>query len=103
MLLIIIISRFILFGARKNADGTPLHYSFYVNTKYITPEGMEDPNFVKQSWKEAYDAGHEIGVHTHSHPHGRDFSIGKWEKEMQQCIDMLTQTDGLSIPRNELI
>ncbi len=64
---------------------------------------MEGPNFVKQSWKEAYDAGHEIGVHTHSHPHGRDFSIGKWEKEMQQCIDMLTQTDGLSIPRNELI
>ena len=38
-----------LFGARKNADGTPLHYSFYVNTKYITAEGMEDPNLVKQS------------------------------------------------------
>jgi Polysaccharide deacetylase len=92
-----------LFGARKNSDGTPLHYSFYVNTKYITTEGMEDPNFVKQSWKEAYDAGHEIGVHTHSHPHGRDFSVGKWEKEMQQCIDMLTQADGLAIPRNELI
>ncbi len=102
-----------LFAARKNVDGTPIHYSFYVNTKYITSEKtkdayitsdeMEDPNFVKQSWKEAYDAGHEIGVHTHSHPHGRDFSIGKWEKEMQQCIDMLTQTDGLAIPRNELI
>lgn len=102
-----------LFAARKNADGTPLHYSFYVNTKYITAEGtkdayvtsdeMEDPNLVKQSWKEAYDAGHEIGVHTHSHPHGRDFSVGQWEKEMQQCIDMLTQTDGLAIPRKELI
>jgi hypothetical protein len=83
-----------LFAARRNPagtgsvstfDGQPLHYSFYVNTKYITPEGKEDPAYVKQAWKEAIDHGHEIGVHTHSHPHGREFSVDQWQREMRSA------------------
>lgn len=90
-------------GDLRNFDGQPLHYSFYVNTKYITPEGMEDPSLVKQSWREAYDHGHEIAVHTHSHPHGRDFSVSQWEGEMKKCIDLLIQPDGLGVPKDQVI
>jgi Polysaccharide deacetylase len=101
-----------LFASRKNPagsgnaqtfDGLTPHYSLYVNTIYITSQGQEDPGFVKQSWKEAFDQGNEVGVHTHSHPHGRGFSTGKWETEIRQCIDLLTQPQGLAIPRDQVI
>jgi hypothetical protein len=99
-----------LFAAHKNPagsgnlrtfDGASWHYSFYVNTFYITladqglsPYGAigkeENPVFVKRAWKEALENGHEIGVHTHSHFHGREFSVGQWQEEMRRCIDTLT-------------
>jgi hypothetical protein len=79
-------------------DSSPLHFSFYVNTYYIQAalaekpaygsEG-ENPVFIKRAWKEALDNGHEIGVHTHAHPHGREFSQRQWLEEMQRCIDIL--------------
>jgi peptidoglycan/xylan/chitin deacetylase (PgdA/CDA1 family) len=95
-----------LFGGRHNPtgagnagtfDGAPVHYSFYVNTVYITGEPIaaygdvvrDDPVWVKRAWREAIDAGHEIGVHTHSHPHGRDLSVAAWEDEITRCIGIL--------------
>ena len=101
-----------MFATRKNPagngnphtfDGQTPHYSFYVNTKYITSEGEEDPTFVKQSWKEAFDRGNEVGVHTHSHPHGEKFKEKEWEHEIRQCLDLLTQKEGLDIPRDRII
>ncbi len=98
-------------GSSKTFDGLPLHYSFYVNTIYITncvesgrpcPPG-EDPEKVKQSWKQALDHGHEIGVHTHSHPHGEKFSVKEWQHEIDLCIEHLTRPDGLGVPRNQLM
>jgi len=50
---------------------------------------MENPVYVRRAWKEAMDNGHEIGVHTHSHPHGKQFSRRRWRKEIQRCIDIL--------------
>jgi hypothetical protein len=121
-----------LFAGRRNPagrgnpatfDGAPLHYSFYVNTQYITPgaksaygdEAPEDPMWVRLAWKEAVEAGHEIGNHTDSHPHGRDFTVGQWEAEMQRCSEILArpygeQTSafpgalpaGLGIPRDRI-
>jgi hypothetical protein len=79
-------------------DGTPAHYSFFVNTYYITPTEQgsayaarerEDPVWVRRGWKEAIEAGHEIGNHTHSHPHGREFTVAQWEDEMQRCTEIL--------------
>jgi peptidoglycan/xylan/chitin deacetylase (PgdA/CDA1 family) len=78
-------------------DGLPVHYSFYVNTHYLTGEmtaaygGVvsDDPEWLKRSRKEAIDAGHEIGVHSHSHPHGRDLSVAEWQDEMRRCIEVL--------------
>ncbi len=89
-----------LFASRQNPagrsdprtfDGSALHYSFFVNTYYITSEGKENPVYVKRAWKAAVDAGHEVGVHTHSHPHGRPFTIEQWEEEIDKCIDHLTR------------
>jgi hypothetical protein len=84
-------------------DGKPLHYSFYVNTIYITPKGVEDPNVVKGAWLDAIQHGHEIGVHTHSHPHGRNFSVSQWQQEMQLCIDHLVDPQGLALSRSQLL
>jgi len=95
-----------LFAARRNPtgsgnpgtfDGAALHYTFFVNTFYLVvpPEGArrpqvgENPVYVKRAWKEALDRGHEIAVHTHSHPHGRDFSVTQWRDEIRQCVEIL--------------
>jgi len=96
-----------LFAGRRNPEGSgnpltfdasTLHYSFYVNTFYITAgaagpsvyEGnRENPVYVKRAWKEAVDSGHEIGVHTHSHPHGSELTQRQWQEEMLRCIEIL--------------
>jgi hypothetical protein len=85
-------------GNTGTFDSTPAHYSFYVNTYYITPTDQgsayaarerEDPVWVRRAWREALEAGHEIGNHTHSHPHGREFTVRQWEDEMQRCTEIL--------------
>jgi peptidoglycan/xylan/chitin deacetylase (PgdA/CDA1 family) len=100
-------------------DASAPHYSFYVNTYYIIPSTeksaydnaeMENPVTIKRAWKEAMDNGHEIGVHTHSHPHGKQFSRSQWQKEIQRCIDILGQPytadeareTGLGVDRSRL-
>jgi peptidoglycan/xylan/chitin deacetylase (PgdA/CDA1 family) len=85
-------------GSTGTFDGTPVHYSFYVNTYYIAPSAdasaygagaREDPLWVRRAWREAVEAGHEIGNHTHSHPHGRELTIGQWEAEIWRCAEIL--------------
>jgi peptidoglycan/xylan/chitin deacetylase (PgdA/CDA1 family) len=85
-------------GNSGTFDGTPTHYSFYVNTYYITPteqgpayaaQEREDPVWVKRAWREAVEAGHEIGNHTHSHPHGHELTVGQWQAEMRRCTEIL--------------
>jgi peptidoglycan/xylan/chitin deacetylase (PgdA/CDA1 family) len=115
-------------AGRSNAgtfDGSPAHFSFYVNTRYLTPgeptlgsgsEVKDDPVWVKRAWREAIEAGHEIGVHCHSHPHGREFTVAQWDDEMQRCVEVLGRhyadreapaspdpSSGMGIPRNELL
>lgn len=90
-------------------DGTVPHYSFYVNTYYLNPASgksayesgeMENPVYVRRAWKEALDNGHEIGVHTHSHPHGNQYSQNQWQDEIQHCIDILGPS--LGVDRSQL-
>jgi hypothetical protein len=87
-------------GNRRTFDGALAHYSFYVNTYYIAPgrgdsaygtATREDPLWVRRAWHEALQAGHEIGNHTHSHPHGRDFTVAQWEAEMRRCTEVLAR------------
>lgn len=85
---------------KNGFEGPPPHYTFYVNTYYLDPlwEDMagsiekhkEDPVHVKRAWREAIEKGHEIGVHTHSHPHGRGLSVAQWEEEIESSIRILT-------------
>ena len=87
-------------GAREAAtfDATPALYSFYVNTFYLDPEtpatayadvARDQPYWVRRAWTQAITAGHEIGVHTHSHPHGRELSVAQWREENRRCIEWL--------------
>jgi peptidoglycan/xylan/chitin deacetylase (PgdA/CDA1 family) len=111
------------FSARKNPagsnnpqtfDSATWHYSFYVNTFYITSDSQdispysstgseENPDFVKRAWQEAITAGHEIGVHTHSHPHGKQYSQSQWQNEIQRCIDILGQPYAGNSSREKII
>lgn len=103
-------------GEARRFDGVPPHYTFFVNTRFIVPDvpnphkggygAGDDPVLVKRSWREAVERGHEIAVHTHSHPHGRPFTVAQWEGEMRRSIDILTRPDpasGLGLPRTALI
>jgi peptidoglycan/xylan/chitin deacetylase (PgdA/CDA1 family) len=85
-------------GNAATFDGAPIRYSFYVNTYYLEPTdatpaytaaGRDEPYWVRRAWRQAIDAGHEIGVHTHSHPHGRELTVAQWEQEMRRCIAIL--------------
>lgn len=85
---------------KNGFTGPPFHYTFYVNTYYLDPlwkdmagsieQYREDPVYVKRAWREAIENGHEIGVHTHSHPHGRGLSVVQWEEEIERSIQILT-------------
>jgi peptidoglycan/xylan/chitin deacetylase (PgdA/CDA1 family) len=97
-----------LFAARRNPpgsgnpgtfDGSELHYTFFVNTMFLSDRSDsarrsgpgESPVHTKRAWKEALDRGHEIAVHTHSHPHGREFSVAQWRDEIRQCLEVLAR------------
>ena len=113
-------------GDARLCDGASPHYTFFVNTRFIVPDvpnphsggygAGDDPVLVKRAWREAFDRGHEIAVHTHSHPHGRPFTVAQWEDEMRRSIEILTNPRdpaetpgkpnplaGLGIPRSALI
>jgi hypothetical protein len=76
---------------RKNADGTPIHLSFYMTTIYADQWGSESQAYVKRAWHTALVDGHEIGNHTRTHSHGDAFSLAQWTAEMQSCLTKLTQ------------
>jgi hypothetical protein len=77
--------------SRKNADGSPVHLSFYMTSVYADEWSSESQTFVKRAWRTALVDGHEIGNHTRSHSHGNAFSAAQWKAEMQACFDRLTR------------
>ncbi len=113
-------------GEARTFDGLAPHFTFFVNTRFVVPDvpnphsggyGVgEDPALVKRAWREAFEQGHEIAVHTHSHPHGRAFTVAQWEDEMRRSIEILTRpwdpsespekpdpSAGIGVPRAALI
>jgi peptidoglycan/xylan/chitin deacetylase (PgdA/CDA1 family) len=81
-----------LFKNKKNADGSLCKASFYFTTKYIdnTLEHLESDSLIKESWREAYLLGHEIGLHSHTHPHG---AVVEWEKDPPVWKNVLKKAD----------
>lgn len=100
-------------GNAATFDGTPARYSFYVNTHYLAPDGGNGDDVasraLRNAWRRALDDGHEIGVHTHSHPHGRELTLAQWDDEMTRCIELLERPDeaapgpGLGVPAAALV
>lgn len=127
-----------LFKGRKNPagkgnaatfDGAPAHLAFYVETAFLsgsndlpTPSdaGGDPPAEVKKALRAAFDAGHEIGCHTHSHSEqllGNDAPPAtdtvRWAWEYNTCMSWLTKPydaakldaaeTGLGLPVNQLV
>jgi len=78
-------------GNARTYDGTPARFSFYVISRYVAEEDVDAPEHVKLQWRAAVDAGHEIGLHTHSHPHGIPFTTEQWSEEISLCRSWLTK------------
>jgi peptidoglycan/xylan/chitin deacetylase (PgdA/CDA1 family) len=87
-----------LFAGRRNApgrgnkgtyDGSPARFSLYVVTRYIEDPQADVPEHVKREWRAALEAGHEIGLHTHTHAHGSAFSSEEWAAEIDACLRWL--------------
>lgn len=84
-------------------DGAPARASFY-----CTPAGRDIASGVTwevdastvQSWKDAYQQGHEIGNHTWYHEHGLQFTVERWKDEMKKGNDFLVSKVG--VPRSEI-
>lgn len=72
-------------GNPATYDGTPARVSFFNNSTYISTGAVDQPNLLKRNWNEAYLNGYEIGNHTHSHPHGENFSVDQWKAEISLC------------------
>ncbi len=107
-------------GNARTFDNLSWHYTFFVNTHYLMPQTgdagpyggprPEAPELVREAWLRAIAAGHEVGVHTHTHPHGRDLSSEQWRMEMETCLDILARPvdkdlnagGGLGLTRDEL-
>ncbi|MCP4655341.1 MAG: polysaccharide deacetylase family protein [bacterium] len=78
-------------GNARTYDGTPARFSFYVISHSIAEEDVDAPEHVKLQWRAAVDAGHEIGIHTHNHPHGTAFTSEQWSEEISLCRSWLTK------------
>ena len=71
---------------RINPDGSPARVSFYQYT-----EAAEGSSWIRHAWHTAWEDGHEIANHTHTHPEGDYFGVGLWLYEMETCNDWLSK------------
>jgi peptidoglycan/xylan/chitin deacetylase (PgdA/CDA1 family) len=104
-----------LLGSRRNPvgrnnpathDGTPLRMTFFMITSQLEAEQTEKPALLADAWRAIYEVGHEIALHTHSHPHGHELTVETWMDEMKRCRDLLTtprSKGGIGIPPGELV
>lgn len=78
-------------GNKRTYDGTQTHFSMYCTTRYIAGREVENPVLVKRAWRAAFLEGNEIGIHSHLHPHGGQFTVEEWKLEIQTCMDWLSK------------
>lgn len=110
---------------KKNADGTPARISFYMTTGHVSddpevfsmyaePRANADIAAVVDSWRTAYEDGHEVGNHTHHHFNGFPkwetgktdddvFTVEQWADEMERANHYLSEDpDGPGVPASEV-
>ncbi len=71
-------------------DGSDVRFTFFQTTQYIDCGLSEYCGPVLNSWKKAYNEGHEIGNHTVTHPHGASMSVDDWLSEIGGANTALT-------------
>ncbi len=71
-------------GQSATFDGTPARVAFYTSTVYL--------NDKHALHKSAYENGHEMGNHTHTHCTAFTTPESCWKTEIQQCTDSLVST-----------
>jgi hypothetical protein len=93
-----------LFGGKKNADGSPALATFFLTAGYGTSQnggvfvnaGGQTEQDVVNAWKNAYNAGHEIGNHTWDHADGGDARVlADWQTEISKANDFLINQVGI--------
>lgn len=86
-------------------DGAPVTASHFMVTRFLEAGDGENPETVRAAWRDLHERGHEIAVHTHTHPHGLSFDIGQWRDEMRRCRDRLAapfDEGGVGVPRDQI-
>lgn len=67
---------------KKNKNGTNARTTFFNTTErastLVVAENNQTVDDVLNSWKTAYNEGHEIANHTVNHPHGKAFDGPTW-------------------------
>src|SRR5579859_4630250 len=99
-----------LFANRKNPDGSPARITFFITAGYGTSQnggvfvnagGAQTEQDVVNSWKHAYQVGHQIGNHTWRGATGGDgFDLATWNTEVAKSNDFLKNQVG--VPACEL-
>jgi hypothetical protein len=91
-------------GNSSTYDGSPVRVTFFNTSNYQEIWEIDNPDSVKQSWKQAFNDGHEIGNHTASHPHGNQdgnaFDFSTWNNEINGAQNSLI--NGLDISANKI-
>lgn len=59
-------------------------------TFFNTTKFLESSKHLSSAWADATSLGHEIGLHTHNHCNGINFSTDEWIYEIETCIKELT-------------
>jgi peptidoglycan/xylan/chitin deacetylase (PgdA/CDA1 family) len=113
------------YRGKKNADGSPIKATFYHTSIYLVDEskkvlggknGEDHLGRNRKAWTEAFQQGHEAGVHTVNHFNGgivpldpddccraRNWNANQWADEIKSCKDTLTGSEGIGAESTDVI
>src|SRR5436190_11261901 len=76
-------------GQAATFDGAPARLAFYLASSFLESSALQSAHALERAWRTAFDDGHELGNHTHSHAHGRAFGTFEWRAEIERCAERL--------------
>lgn len=71
-------------GQAATCDGAPVRVTFFSNGTYWNDAALVAAH------RRALAAGHELGNHTLTHAHGKNFTVADWRREIAACDDAFT-------------
>lgn len=86
-----------------------LKNSFYFTTTYISDGATSgSPIGLRNAWRSALEAGHEVGNHTQYHLNGTPFDFDEWTEAISVATEWLTaapdaeEDPGIGLPLSQL-